>query len=262
MENDPLIIATVIATGLTALGTLGLAVVTFYLARTTGAMAEQNKNLVEQNQDMVKINRSTLEEMKKGREAQERPYVAIELDYEQYPMLHVLIRNLGRGPAVKVDFAFYPELETPKDSRSRFGGEYLKLSSMELPLFTQGIDLLSPGARISLWWGATDLVVKDLRERGLDRQGIKVEIIYESLGGEEYQEETFLNPAAMGSALYFQPPSLSRLVDPVVNAAEKLDKAIDEQGYLKIKTATELRFEKEAEQRRMAEWIRRETENQ
>lgn len=69
----------------------------------------------------------------------------------------------------------------------------------------------------------------------------------------------------LGSALYFQPPSLSKLVDPVVKAAEKLNKAIEHRGYLKIKTATERRFEQKAQLRNVmqqANMTRRKMEKQ
>lgn len=274
MEN-----ALVIATGITALSTLVLAIATAFLAKKTSETSEANRQMVEANRDMVnvnnamldenrrmvEINSATLEEIKTGREAQERPFVAVELDYEQYPMLYVLIRNFGRGPAINVGFNFSPELETPEEAMAHGRNGSLGLSSMELPLFTRGIRFMPPRARISLWWGATDLVIKDFYKRNLQGDGIRVEIFYESIDGQHYEEETYLDPTVMGSALYFQPPSLNKLVDPVVKAAEKLDKAIEHQGYLKIKTATERRFENKAAQRdirQQADMNRREIEKQ
>lgn len=221
--------------------------------------------MVEENQRMVEVNRQTLEEMKAGREAQERPFVVIEIDYEHPPMLYVLIRNLGRGPALSVTFTFLPELVTPEAAMPHGSDGLEGLSSHWLPMFTKGIDLLPQGARISLWWGAEHFIVKHFYEENLERSGIQVKIFYESLDGTRYSEEANLNPTGMEPALMFQPPSLSRLVNPVVEAAKKIDKAIDMHGYLKVKTATERKFEEKAmweSTMQQAKWTRRQIEEQ
>lgn len=241
--------------GAAAVGTITLSLLALFQTKAARQAAEASQEMVEKNRRMVEINSATLEEMKVGREAQERPFVTIELDYAHAPMLYVLIRNSGRGPAKDVEFNFSPKLETPEKARPRGGDEYL--SSETLPILTEGIGILPPGARISLWWGPAELIIGRFYDEGLQRNGIRVKIFYESLDGQLYEELTSLNPAYMEPAIYSQPPSVGKSVDefaePLAKAAKKLSKAIEDSGVLRIQTATEKRIEEKARWQNMVQ---------
>jgi hypothetical protein len=147
--------ALVIATVLTAIGTLGLAGATVFLALKTRDTAEANRQAVEHNREMVEINRATLEEMQNQREARERPHVRVEIDYDHLPWLYVVVRNVGGGPATSVQFRFTPDLVTPASASP--AGEGTIFLSNELPMFRGGLDLLPAGAERSVWWGSGSL---------------------------------------------------------------------------------------------------------
>lgn len=256
--------ALVTATVLTAIATVVLAGATTYLALKTRDAAEANQKTVEHSREMVEVNRATLEEMRAGREARERPHIRVEIDYDHLPWLYVVVRNVGGGPAASVRFAFTPDLITPANAAPR--GEGAAYLSRELPMFSQGIDFLPAGAERSVWWGSGELIVDWFYEQNIERHGILVEIFYQGLDGEKpYQERMTLNPAAVWQAMRFRPLHLSRLVNPVIKAAEKIDKAISHDGYVKIKTATERKHELSAmwkQTMRQAEIARRESERQ
>jgi hypothetical protein len=88
--------------------------------------------------------------------------------------------------------------------------------------------------------GFGELIVEEFYKKNLERHGIRVEVFYQSLDGQKhYQERMSLNPAEAWRAMRIRPLHLSRLVNPVIKAAEKVNKAIDSHGYLKTKTFSE-----------------------
>lgn len=90
----------IIATAFTAFGTLVLAGATAYLALKTREMSNANRQMVE-------INSATLEEMRVSREAQERPYIVVELDYvRRHGFVFVVVRNDGVRAARNLSFQF------------------------------------------------------------------------------------------------------------------------------------------------------------
>jgi len=242
-----------------ACGTVALAVLAFFqtkaaqrAAEASQAATEASQKMVDENRRMVEVNRATLEEMQADREERMRPRVRVDIDYDHQPWLYVVVRNLGGGAASSVHFDFRPELVTPA-SASPVGEGEIPLSQ-GLPMFTRSIDFLPAGAEILVWWGSAELIVGYFYEQKLERRGINIEIFYHSLDRQHfYEEQCNINPVDMYPALQFHPPSLSRLVNPVVNAVEKLEKAIDHHGYVKIKTATERNREARKRHEQMAQ---------
>lgn len=100
-------IALVIATVLTAFGTLAFAYAAFRLASRTGEMTEVNGESVRENREMV-------EEMREARIAQERPHVIVDTDHSEPSMVDVVLRNIGKGAAKDITFEFSANMEAPE----------------------------------------------------------------------------------------------------------------------------------------------------
>jgi len=252
-------IVSAVATAVSAIATVVLAYLTYNAVQATRDMATRNREMVEEargtresqerangallkeNRGMVEANREMVAEMKADREARERPYVRVDVDYGHLPMLYVVVRNAGGGPAEDLRFDFVPGFVTPEYATP--AGEGATHLDAELPLFAHGTDFLPAGEEIPVWWGAQELVVRYLYEQGIERRGVLVRVTYRSSEGGFYEDEFFLNPAAMELATRFLPRDPGEMVGPVVKAAEKINKAIDADGYVRIKTAGERRRE-------------------
>lgn len=250
-----------------ALGTLILAGATAYLAKKTGDMSEQNREMVEETRRMVEINNATLEEIRTEREDRERPRIIVYVDYDQLPMLYVVIHNVGGSAAGRGSFRFSPHLVRPQivqygEDFFRRGKGEVDLNN-ELNMFTAGygIKLLPAGAKISLWWGHAEDIARQFYDKGTAAQRVEVEVYYHSLTKDEYpradrqyREDFVLDPVdvwrANKPAVIMRPPSLNRIVNPIIKAAESITKAIDATGYLKIKTTADVEREHEAREKR------------
>jgi hypothetical protein len=150
--------ASAVATSVAAIGTLVLAFYAFRAAR---------------------INRDTLQEMRENRQAQERPYVVVDLDwFSRTPFVDILVRNDSKRAARNIRFSFSEPLVDYKG---------LELSS-EVGYFNRGLPFLAPGAVIPCTVGNSQQVITIFREKRLDEQGIDVTVEYESLGGKPYDE--------------------------------------------------------------------------
>lgn len=267
-------IIVVIASGVTALATLGLAYVTFRLARSTMEMADANRRMVEANREMVAINRSTLEEIEAEREERERPRVIVYVDYEHLPMLYVVVENVGGSSAGRVRLMFSPGLVRPK--MQGYGVEEFELDG-EVQLLmgksNYGMDVLPAGSKVSLWWGHAEAIAQHYGRRSdFKYVSVTAEAHYYSLTKETYptrdkyyREEFTLDPSDVWRAnqpeVGLRPSSLNRIVDPIIRAAEKIANAIDSRGFVKVKSASAVEHENDVrrkarrreEARRLAE---------
>ena len=111
----------------------------------------------------VAVNRGTLEEMREGRTAHERPQVVVTAEYRHGTLVEVVISNIGRGDAKNVTFEFSAPMESSVSYRR--DSEVVPLS--ELPHFRDGMNYLAPGAEISTVWDYHANLVPLLREMGL-----------------------------------------------------------------------------------------------
>jgi hypothetical protein len=94
---------------------------------------------------------------------------------------------------------------------------------------------------------------------------VEVEVYYHSLTREQYpkrdkdyREDFVLDPVDVwhaNQAAVRLSPSLNWVVRPIIRAAEKIDQAIDGRGYMKIKTATERKRERNVERQTLMEEI-------
>ncbi len=254
-----------VASGATALATVYLAYVTSRLARSTKEMAEANRQMVEANRELVATNRATLEEIRHEREERARPRVIVYVDYDRLPMLYLVVSNVGGSAASEVSFKFSPHLVRP--SIEHYGEGWIRPGegevdlTEELNMFSRarryGLELLPAGAKIALWWGHAEDVARQFRDKGVGAQRVEVEVFYSSLTNEEYPRpdkryrgDFILDPVdvwrANKTAVSLGPPSLGWIVDPIVKAAEKITRAIDATGHVKIKTTADLKRESAA----------------
>ncbi len=264
-----------VASGITALATLGLAYVTFRLARSTKEMVEANREMVEANRGMVAINEATLEEIRHEREERERPRVIVYVDYDSLPMLYLVISNVGGSAASEVSFEFRPQLVRPEIEL--YGEDFIRPGEgefnliQELNMFSRahryGLVLLPAGTKISLWWGHAEDIAMQFRDKGFAAQRVEVEVFYSSLTNEEYprpdkryREDFVLDPVdvwrANKPAVSLGPPPLGRIVNPIVKVAERIIQAIDATGHVKIKTAADLKRERAARHRQLQDLMR------
>lgn len=180
-----------VATVATGIGTLVLAGVTAYLAW-------QTRNMANHNRDMVT-------EVRTEREERQRPRVLVYVDYDQLPMLYLVIHNVGGSPAAQVTFESRPPVGRPRTE-----GNY---RDMEVDLLHEvnkfgpgaGIKVLPAGAKISVLWGTAEELAqlyKSLPRNDLPFEGF---VSYRTLskegwplaGDESYRDYFTLNPFAV-----------------------------------------------------------------
>lgn len=229
--------ALVVATVLTAAGTLALAVATIYLAYKTGKMSEANRDTVAANREMVA-------EMRASRIAQERPQVIVDADYSRSPLIEVVVRNIGKGAAKDITFEF----SAPMVSSLSIDEHSPAVPVNELPYFREGLDFLAPGAEYSTAWDSLLSLRPVLEERGLE-EGFTVTSRYRSLDGEIYATEWTINPLRMGG-YYFPEQGVADVVGELVKEVEGLTKTLgstvdSSQGELRISTDAERRLRRE-----------------
>jgi hypothetical protein len=83
-------------------------------------------------------------ELRETRIAQERPQVIVDEDYSGPPMLHIVVRNIGRGAARDITFDFSAPLSSPASEDPNTD----MVPVNELPFFAKGVDYLAPGTEI------------------------------------------------------------------------------------------------------------------
>ena len=145
----------------------------------------------------VEVNRGTLNEMREGRTAHERPQVVVTAEYRHGALVEVVIANIGRGDAKNLTFEFSAPMESSVSHRR--DSEVVPLR--ELPHFRDGMSYLAPGAEIATVWDDHQNLVPLLREMGL-QEGITVTSRYESLTGESYETPWTINPLLIPGGLY------------------------------------------------------------
>jgi hypothetical protein len=153
----------------------------------------------------VKVNRGTLDEMREGRTAHERPRLVVTAEYRHGTLVEVVISNIGRGDAKNVTFEFSAPTESlfsaPMEGSVSYRRDSEVVPLSELPHFRDGLNYLAPGAEIAIVWDNHANLVPLLREMGL-QEGIRVTSRYESLTGESYETLWTINPLLIPGGLY------------------------------------------------------------
>lgn len=173
----------------------------------------------------VKASRDTLSEMHAQRVAGGRPQIIVEADYTRMPLVDIVVRNTGGGPAKDIRFGF----SAPVESSTGFVVSKLRY-------FEEGMDFLGAGREIRSFWDNFNDLVTTLRDKGLE-DGITVSVSYRDLNGVAYQDMWVFNPL-----LYEGDRSVSgyRGMDDLVGALEKISDDLKEiKGYLRTASESE-----------------------
>lgn len=190
-----------------AIGTLALAILTFAY---------------------VLFTRSMVKELRETRLAQERPYVIVDADYEDLPVINIVVRNIGNGPAKDITFDFSTELE---ESQGR--------NLSELAYFREGIKFLAPGSEIKAFWDMGHSLIPFLEQKGLD-EGITVTSYYRSYMGESYDTHWVIDPLALKGLPSIRRYSTSDMAKALKQLSGDFHKALHF-GELRVITRTERR---------------------
>ncbi|MGB3634539.1 MAG: hypothetical protein WA982_10910 [Rubrobacteraceae bacterium] len=211
-----------------AVGTLGLATLTFFYVLSTREMARSNQRMVE--------------EMQETREAQERPHIIVDADYTHSPAIDIVVRNIGNGAAEKITFDFSAALEAGRGQRN--------LS--ELPYFKNGMDFLAPGGEIRAFWDMGFSLIPALESKGLN-EGIEITSTYESANGKPYKTVWTVNPVQFKDRPQIRRYGIHDMAKAITKTAESFNKAM-RFGELRVSTKEERRLAQErmlAEEERM-----------
>lgn len=174
-----------------AVGTFAIAVITFAYVLATRAMVR---------------------EMRTAREAQQRPYVVLDIDFPRGHLCDMIIRNVGNGAAVDLTVSFQPDEE--------YQNSGMKLS--ELPIFKE-TRFLVPGREIRFYY-------KNLVGEAppTDQQAIKATLHYRNTRGADYTDEITLNPYLRWQLYYLEEKTFNDLVkelEQVNRSLKRLDQS-------------------------------------
>lgn len=202
-----------------AIGTLALAILTFYYVRFTGKMVE---------------------ELRETRIAQDRPQVVVDADYSDSSIVNIVVRNIGPGAAKDVSFEFSAPIQR---ARSAQEGSRANQPVSELPYFKEGIDYLAPGAEISAFWDTYIALFPFLESHG-PKEGFTVTSKYKSLNGDQYETEWKFNPLLLQNKPFVRRKGLEDLAKHLERLSRNFDRVI-RSGELRVATKTERKRESE-----------------
>ena len=128
----------------TAVGTLALAFATGWLGWSTWSDVRATTQLAEQGQRQTEIAQDQVEEARRFREAQFRPFVIVDLDTKTPPALFITVTNVGPIQAKDVRIRFDPPIRTSLESQGVMFDQY--------QIIRDGIAYLPPGKQHRLLW--------------------------------------------------------------------------------------------------------------
>jgi hypothetical protein len=135
--------------------------------------------------------------------------VIVDADHSRPPLVYIVVRNIGKGAAKDISFAFSAPIEAPEGQRHPH-----LVPVNEQGYFAQGLRYLAPGAEISNFWGSMPTLAPFLRSQGL-YDGITITSRYKSLAGEPYETEWTVNPLLMADRLSTPRKGMNELVEAV-----------------------------------------------
>jgi hypothetical protein len=158
-----------------------------------------------------------VQEARLTREDQARPFVVIDLDISEPPLIYLVIANIGKTMARRVRIRTDPLLASSLDRDDELG--YIA----KIPLFTEEIPTLAPGRQIRLLFDSFPQ-----REQGKFDDVYQVKITYE---GEprrswwkdrtrSYDENTVLHLGIYRNIQYVQRRTVHDLYDQVKKIAD------------------------------------------
>src|SRR5215203_2491151 len=105
-------------------------------------------------------------EARRARDDEDRPQIIVDADYTGRFTTNIVVRNIGRGVARNITFAFSASLESTSG-----------YDITELPYFRDGINFMAPQTSLPAVWDSYQNVVKNLRAKGLT-EGITITSYY------------------------------------------------------------------------------------
>jgi len=161
--------------------------------------------------EILRANKGVVQAMEAQTEAQLRPYViAVVTARAGTTLLLLEIQNTGKSPAL--------DLQLRMDKDFFFNGEKGKENIAKLPVFTETIESLSPGARIPFILGVGHTIFAAGIDESVCPKVFSVAAEY-SFGGKRYSERSRidLRPLLHSSAEY----------DPIANEVKKLRESLE-----------------------------------
>lgn len=161
--------------------------------------------------EILRANKGVVQAMEAQTEAQLRPYVVAAVTVRAGTTLLLLeIQNTGKSPAVDVRLAM--------DKDFFFNGEKGRDNVAKLPVFTQPIESLSPGAKIPFILGVGHTIFANNVDDTICPKVFSVSAEY-SFAGKQYKERSTidLRPLMNSSAEH----------DPVADEVKKLRESLE-----------------------------------
>jgi hypothetical protein len=174
-------------------------------------------------------------ELRETRLAQERPQVIVDEEYSDPPMLHIVVRNIGKGAAKDITFDFSGPLASPASEDPNT--DMVPVS--ELPFFAQGVDFLAPDTEIRFFWGSMITLGPFLKERGL-QDGITITSRYKSLADEPYETKWIVNPLLVWGRGYIREEGIKDLIKVVSDMQKDFHRVVSiADNELRVSTESE-----------------------
>ena len=150
--------------------------------------------------------------------AQTRPFVVVDIDLTDPPMMRVYIENIGRTIARNVSVAFDPPLRSSLDTTDR--------QIANIDLFTKPLETLAPGKRLDTFFDVGPERDKVRDELG-DSYAVSVTYQGDDLHGKpvDYSERQTLNIGVLWGLEFSKTYTLK-------DVADRLDKIVTALGKL------------------------------
>ena len=181
----------------------------------------------------------TVQEMKLAREAQERPYIIVDFDLSEAPVINLVVSNIGNGAAKDVRFSFEPDLIT-SDERN---------ISESVLLFRQGVRFFPPGKTISQFFDMSHAYLGANKPLTFD-----VTVSYDDVKeGKEYKESMQSDLSMFKGRQYIVRKGVHDLAKEIEKLNKEISRAIGFGGRgILVKTLEDIKRERE-EQRKILE---------
>lgn len=152
---------------------------------------------------------------KKTTEAQMRPYVVVDLDWSNPPIMRIYVANIGRTLARNVTMKFEPPLQSSIDS------DETRIADIEL--FSKPQETLAPGKRIETFF---DLGPSRAKRKDELADSYAVTVSYEGIGLSDevrhYTERQTVNVGVLWGLQYSKAYTLKDIADRL----DKITKAL------------------------------------
>ncbi len=151
-------------------------------------------------------------ESRRLREAQARPYVVVDFDLSRPPMIYLVIENMGSSMAEDITFCFEPPIESSIDCDSR---------DRTTAFTTPGWTSLAPRKRIETFFDSAFIRLSPENKLPL-KYTVAVNYKAPVLGGKQFNETYVLDLLPYKNLQYFAKKDF----DDLVKAIEAIEKVL------------------------------------